>query len=104
LLPLTNPAVDSFALALRQLPTILADNAGLDSSDLVARLRQAISKGMSSSGLDLFNNKIGNMAELGVVEAYKLKRAVVNSASEAAELLLRVDNIIRAAPRRRERM
>ncbi|KAH8703615.1 putative t-complex protein 1 beta subunit [Talaromyces proteolyticus] len=97
-------AVDSFALALRQLPTILADNAGLDSSDLVARLRQAVSKGMSSSGLDLFNNKIGNMAELGVVEAYKLKRAVVNSASEAAELLLRVDNIIRAAPRRRERM
>ncbi|CRG91344.1 putative T-complex protein 1 subunit beta [Talaromyces islandicus] len=97
-------AVDSFALALRQLPTILADNAGLDSSDLVARLRQAISKGMSSSGLDLFNNKIGNMAELGVVEAYKLKRAVVSSASEAAELLLRVDNIIRAAPRRRERM
>ncbi|OKL62480.1 putative T-complex protein 1 subunit beta [Talaromyces atroroseus] len=97
-------AVDAFALALRQLPTILADNAGLDSSDLVARLRQAISKGMSSSGLDLFENKIGNMAELGVVEAYKLKRAVVSSASEAAELLLRVDNIIRAAPRRRERM
>jgi T-complex protein 1 subunit beta len=97
-------AVDAFALALRQLPTILADNAGLDSSDLVARLRQAISKGMLSSGLDLFENKIGNMAELGVVEAYKLKRAVVSSASEAAELLLRVDNIIRAAPRRRERM
>lgn len=59
---------------------------------------------MSSSGLDLFENKIGNMAELGVLEAYKLKRAVVSSASEAAELLLRVDNIIRAAPRRRERM
>lgn len=97
-------AVDAFALALRQLPTILADNAGLDSSDLVARLRQAISKGMASSGLDLFENKISNMAELGVVEAYKLKRAVVSSASEAAELLLRVDNIIRAAPRRRERM
>ncbi|KUL89130.1 hypothetical protein ZTR_06034 [Talaromyces verruculosus] len=95
-------AVDAFALALRQLPTILADNAGLDSSDLVARLRQAISKGMASSGLDLFENKISNMAELGVVEAYKLKRAVVSSASEAAELLLRVDNIIRAAPRRRE--
>ncbi|EED18563.1 t-complex protein 1, beta subunit, putative [Talaromyces stipitatus ATCC 10500] len=97
-------AVDAFALALRQLPTILADNAGLDSSDLVARLRQAISKGMASSGLDLFENKISNMAELGVVEAYKLKRAVVSSASEAAELLLRVDNIIRAAPRKRERM
>ncbi|KAK0315779.1 T-complex protein 1 subunit beta [Friedmanniomyces endolithicus] len=99
-------AVDSFAKALRQLPTILADNAGLDSSDLVARLRKAVYSGMSSSGLDLMTpgGGIADMRELGVVESYKLKRAVVSSASEAAELLLRVDNIIRAAPRRRERM
>ncbi|GLB03592.1 hypothetical protein BO85DRAFT_389479 [Aspergillus piperis CBS 112811] len=99
-------AVDAFAYALKQLPTILADNAGLDSSDLVTRLRQAINNGMTSSGLDLLTpgGGIADMRELGVVESYKLKKAVVSSASEAAELLLRVDNIIRAAPRRRERM
>jgi len=99
-------AVDAFATALRQLPTILADNAGLDSSDLVTRLREAIYKGFTNSGLDLGTpgGGVADMRELGVVESYKLKRAVVNSASEAAELLLRVDNIIRAAPRRRERM
>lgn len=119
-------AVDAFSYALRQLPTILADNAGLDSSDLVTRLRQAINNGMTSSGLDLLTpgGGIADMRELGVVESYKLKRAVVSSASEAAEvsmvvdlllhkrlanyvrlqLLLRVDNIIRAAPRKRERM
>ncbi|EEP81213.1 T-complex protein 1 subunit beta [Uncinocarpus reesii 1704] len=99
-------AVDAFALALRQLPTILADNAGLDSSDLVTRLRQAINKGLSSSGLDLLKpgGGIANMRDLGVVESYKLKKAVVSSASEAAELLLRVDNIIRSAPRKRERV
>jgi T-complex protein 1 subunit beta len=99
-------AVDAFSKALRQLPTILADNAGLDSSDLVARLRKAVYAGMSSSGLDLMTpgGAVADMRELGVVESYKLKRAVVNSASEAAELLLRVDNIIRAAPRQRERM
>ncbi|KAM0721627.1 hypothetical protein Q7P37_002552 [Cladosporium fusiforme] len=99
-------AVDAFSKALRQLPTILADNAGLDSSDLVARLRKAVYSGMSSSGLDLMTpgGAVADMRQLGVVESYKLKRAVVNSASEAAELLLRVDNIIRAAPRRRERM
>ena len=99
-------AVDSFSKALRQLPTILADNAGLDSSDLVARLRKAVYSGMSSSGLDLMQpgGGIADMRELGVVESYKLKKAVVSSASEAAELLLRVDNIIRAAPRKRERM
>ncbi|EGE01448.1 T-complex protein 1 subunit beta [Trichophyton interdigitale] len=98
-------AVDAFAQALKQLPIILADNAGLDSSDLVTRLRQAINKGLTSSGLDLLTpgGGIANMRELGVVESYKLKHAVVSSASEAAELLLRVDNIIRSAPRRRDR-
>lgn len=81
-------AVESFAKALRQLPTILADNAGLDSSDLVARLRKAIYAGMTSSGLDLLRpgGGIADMRELGVVESYKLKKAVVGSASEAAEV------------------
>jgi T-complex protein 1 subunit beta len=99
-------AVDSFATALRQLPTILADNAGLDSSALVSELRTAINSGKKNSGLDLLTpgGGITDMRELGVVESYKLKRAVVSSASEAAELLLRVDNIIRSAPRRRDRM
>lgn len=99
-------AVDSFANALRQLPTILADNAGLDSSALVSELRSEVYRGMTSSGLDLMTpgGGIADMRELGVIESYKLKRAVVSSASEAAELLLRVDNIIRSAPRKRERM
>lgn len=99
-------AVGAFAIALRQLPTILADNAGLDSGDLVARLRKTIYDGMSTYGLDLLTpgGGVTDMRELGVIESYKLKKAVVSSASEAAELLLRVDDIIRAAPRRRERM
>jgi T-complex protein 1 subunit beta len=83
-------AVESFAKALRQLPTILADNAGFDSSDLVARLRKAIYAGMTSSGLDMLRpgGGIADMRELGIIESYKLKRAVVNSASEAAEVCL----------------
>jgi len=81
-------AVASFATALRQLPTILADNAGLDSSDLVARLRKAIYDGMSTYGLDLMTpgGGITDMRDLGVIESYKLKKAVVSSASEAAEV------------------
>ena len=89
-------AVDSFAVALRQLPTILADNAGLDSSDLVARLREAIYKGMKTAGLDLLTpgGGIADMRDLGVIESYKLKKAVVSSASEAAEVSERT-NIVR---------
>src|SRR5205814_10095115 len=81
-------AVYSFAKALQQLPTILADNAGLDSSDLLARLRKAVYEGMTSSGLDLLTpgGGIADMRELGVIESYKLKRAVVSSASEATEV------------------
>ncbi|CEP62108.1 chaperonin-containing T-complex subunit CCT2 LALA0_S04e07998g [Lachancea lanzarotensis] len=92
-------AVEAFGRALRQLPTILADNAGYDSSELVSKLRSSIYGGITTSGLNLNDGSIADMRELGIVESYKLKRAVVNSASEAAEVLLRVDNIIRAKPR-----
>ncbi len=47
-------AAESFARALRQIPTILADNAGLDSSDLVTRLRAAHYEGKTDSGLSPF--------------------------------------------------
>ncbi|SCV70606.1 BQ2448_3368 [Microbotryum intermedium] len=95
-------AVESFARALRQMPTILADNAGFDSSDLVAKLRAAHYEGRSDAGLDMDRGIVGSMKECGVTESYKLKRQVVLSASEAAEMILRVDDILRAAPRRRE--
>lgn len=96
-------AVEAFGRALRALPTILADNAGFDSSELVAKLRSAIYNGMTTSGLDLTNGKIADMRDLGIVESFKLKRAVVSSAAEAAEVLLRVDNILRAKPRTADR-
>ncbi|CAI5758048.1 unnamed protein product [Candida verbasci] len=96
-------AIECFSKALRQLPTILADNAGYDSSELVTKLRSAIYNGMSTSGLDLNKGAIADMRDLGIVESYKLKAAVVSSAAEAAEVLLRVDNIIRAKPRTADR-
>ena len=95
-------AVEDFAIALRQLPTILADNAGLDSADLVAKLRAAHHDGHCDQGLDLDQGTLASMADLGVTESYKLKRQVIISASEAAEMILRVDDILRATPRKRE--
>jgi len=94
-------AIEAFSRALRQLPTILADNAGFDSADLVAKLRAAHHQGEHTLGLDLVKGEVGDMVELGVTESYKLKRQVVLSASEAAEMILRVDDIIRCAPRKR---
>ncbi|KLO17488.1 hypothetical protein SCHPADRAFT_919431 [Schizopora paradoxa] len=95
-------AVEAFARALRQIPTILADNAGYDSSDLVSRLRAAHYDGQRDAGLDMNEGSIGSMRKLGITESYKLKRQVVISASEATEMILRVDTILRSTPRKRE--
>ncbi|KAJ9123948.1 T-complex protein 1 subunit beta [Naganishia vaughanmartiniae] len=95
-------AVESFSKALRQMPTILADNGGHDSADLVSKLRAAHYEGQSDAGLDMDLGAVASMRKLGITESYKLKRQVVVSASEASEMIIRVDNILRATPRRRE--
>lgn len=87
--------------ALLQLPTTIADNAGYDSAALVAELRAAHVQGKQSIGLNMDDGKIACMKKLGVTESFVVKRQVLLSAAEAAEMILRVDNIIRAAPRRR---
>ena len=95
-------AMEAFSRALRQLPTIIADNAGLDSSELATQLRAAHAAGQRSAGLDVNNGTIGDMWALGVRESYKSKLQVLVSAAEAAEMILRVDDIIKCAPRQRE--
>lgn len=95
-------AMEAFARALRMLPTIICDNAGYDSADLVAQLRAAHVAGTMRAGIDIRDGSVGDMEKLGITEALKLKRQVLLSAAEAAEMILRVDDIIKCAPRRRE--
>lgn len=90
-----------FADALLQLPTTIADNAGYDSAAVVAELRAAHVQGKQTTGLNMDEGKIACMKKLGITESFIVKRQVLLSAAEAAEMILRVDNIIRAAPRRR---
>jgi len=95
-------AIEAFARALRQLPTIIADNGGYDSAELVSKLRAAHYNGEKYAGLDMKAGAIANMAELGVTEPLRVKLQIINSASEAAEMILRVDHIQKSAPRQRE--
>jgi T-complex protein 1 subunit beta len=95
-------AMAAFARALRQLPAILADNGGYDSAELVTQLRAAHAQGRSTHGLDLYKGTVADMRELGVRESYKSKWQALTSAAEAAEMILRVDDVIKAAPRRRD--
>lgn len=94
-------AMEAYARALLQLPTIIADNAGYDSAQLVSELRALHTQGTSTMGLNMDKGRVGCMRELGITESYAVKRQVLMSASEAAEMILRVDNIIKCAPRRR---
>lgn len=83
------------------LPTAIADNAGYDSAQLISELRAAHAQGKTTMGLDMDKGKVGDMKELGITESFAVKRQVLMSASEAAEMILRVDDIIKCAPRRR---
>ena len=94
-------AMESFANALMQLPITIADNAGYDSAELASQLRAAHAEGKSTYGLNMDVGEIGCMAELGITESFQVKRQVLLSAAEAAEMIIRVDNIIKSAPRKR---
>mmetsp|Transcript_6508 Transcript_6508/g.10115 ORF Transcript_6508/g.10115 Transcript_6508/m.10115 type:complete len:539 (-) Transcript_6508:129-1745(-) len=95
-------AIDSFARALRQLPTIIADNAGYDSSELVSQLRAAHHTGKHYMGLDMDKGEVADMREKRITESLRSKQQMLISAHEAAECILRVDEIIRCAPRQRQ--
>jgi T-complex protein 1 subunit beta len=95
-------AMEGFARALRQMPATIADNGGLDSAELVTQLRAAHHAGDATAGIDILSGKIGNMRKLGITEPLKLKMQVLLSAAEAAEMILRVDDIIKCAPRQRQ--
>lgn len=95
-------AVEAFARALRALPGIIAGNGGYDSNELVAQLRAAHAAGDATAGLNMSNGSIANVRELGITESFKLKRQMLASAVEGAEMIIRVDDILKAAPRERE--
>lgn len=96
-------AIEGFSRALRQLPMIIADNAGLDSAELISNLKSEIFNGSTSAGIDVMQGKVGDMKQMGVYECLKVKEQALLSACEAAEMILRVDEVITCAPRKRER-
>lgn len=86
-------AVTAFAEALEVVPKTLAENAGLDSIDSLVDLRAAHEKSVYM-GLDVFNGEVTDMKEAGVIEPKRVKKQAIQSASEAAEMILRIDDVI----------
>lgn len=89
-------AIQSFGEAMEVIPRGLAENAGLDPIDILVELRATHEQGKISYGVDIDNGKVGDAIELGVVEPLKVKTQAIKSASEAAEMILRIDDVISA--------
>jgi len=88
-------AIQAFADALESVPKTLAESAGMDAIDALVSLRNKHkSKENASMGINVYTGKIDDMKKLGVIEPAKVKRQAMASASEAAEMLLRIDDMI----------
>jgi thermosome len=89
-------AVEAFADALELVPRVLAENAGLDSIDTLVDLRAAHEGGDHQAGLNVFSGDVEDTFDAGVVEPAHVKRQAMASAAEAANLVLKIDDIISA--------
>ncbi|MBI2508379.1 TCP-1/cpn60 chaperonin family protein [Candidatus Woesearchaeota archaeon] len=87
-------AVLAFADAVEVIPRTLAENAGLDPIDVLTELKAAHDSGKKWAGIDVFSGKVQDSWNNGVIEPLKIKTQAVKSASEVAELILRIDDII----------
>jgi thermosome len=87
-------AVQAFADAIEIIPRTLAENAGLDPIDVITELKAAHDKGMKWAGIDVFSGKVVDAWQNGVIEPLKIKTQAIKSASEVANLILRIDDVI----------
>jgi thermosome len=97
-------AVEEFASALEFIPTTLAENAGMDPIDILTELKSRHDSGERNAGLNLFTNKIENVLEARIIEPYKIKNQAINSASEVAIMILRIDDVIASSGKSNEKM
>lgn len=90
-------AAAEFAEAMETIPLTLAENAGLDIIDIQVDLRAKHEKGQKGYGVDAFSGKVQDMKNLEVFEPLNVKEQIISSATEAACMILRIDDIIAAS-------
>lgn len=87
-------AIDQFANAMEVIPTTLAENAGLDPIDVLIEMRKAHKDGKKYAGVNVFTGKIVDMKNEKVLEPIRVAKQAINSATEAAVMILRIDDVI----------
>ncbi|HHT75150.1 MAG: thermosome subunit beta [Methanomassiliicoccaceae archaeon] len=89
-------AIDAYASAMEVIPTALAENAGLDPIDILINMRKSHKDGKVNAGLNVYTGKIVDMKAENVVEPIRVGRQAINSATDAAVMILRIDDVIAA--------
>jgi len=90
-------AVNAFADALEVIPRSLSENGGLDPIDTLVTLRAEHDKGNTAVGVNVLDGGVKDMIQLGVIEPLKVKTQAIKSASDAAEMILRIDDVVSAS-------
>jgi thermosome len=90
-------AVNAFADAMEIIPRSLAENAGLDPIDTLVALRAEHEHGNTQMGVNVYDGGVVDMLKEGVIEPLKVKTQALKSAAEAAEMILRIDDVIAAS-------
>jgi len=96
-------AIESFADALKVIPKTLAENAGLDPVDVLVKVTAAHKEKGPTVGIDVFAGEPADMMERGVIEPLRVKKQAIKSASEAAVMILRIDDVIAASKLEKEK-
>jgi thermosome len=87
-------AVNAFADAVESLPNTLAENAGLDPIDVIVNLRKAHTEGNVFHGINIDKGRVDDMKKARVVESAIVNKQIVMSAAEAAQMILKIDDVI----------
>ncbi|RLG10885.1 MAG: thermosome subunit [Thaumarchaeota archaeon] len=89
-------AINAFADALEIIPRTLAESTGKDAVELLVEAKSKHDNGEVASGINVFKGEVADMKKLGVVEPTKIKVQAISSATEVAEMILRIDDVITA--------
>src|SRR5947208_6239783 len=89
-------AIEAFADAMEVIPRTLSENAGLDPIDILIELRKEHKKGNKHAGVNVFTGKVADMKKENVIEPIRVGSQAVSSATDAAVMVLRIDDVIAA--------
>ena len=87
-------AIEAFAGALEVIPRTLAENAGLDPVNTIIDVRKAHAEGRSTYGVNVFEGGVMDMQKANVVEPVRVVEQAIQSATETATMILRIDDVI----------